>query len=134
MLEEFDWYRLANGDVRHPMRVGELSLELCRYAGCEDRRVMLDPGYSPKLRFKHRLDHIHFGMIPWTLERGAVLQDRPGDLVFVYDDTMVFQASFYLIVKTMGERHELWVRSFRRIRESDKRRLFRRNQIIRPHK
>jgi len=116
------------------MLLGRLTDALHRRLDCPDARVMFDPAYASKLRFKHRLEARHFGMMPITFDLGLVFQDRPGALSFIYDDVHVFGKSFYLVLKTTGERHEIWVMSFRRIREADKRSLLRKHPIIRQHK
>lgn len=95
---------------------------------------MFDPAYAPKLRFKHRLDHRHLGMIPFCLEFGTAIQDRLETLSFFYDDQSVFGRIFHLVVKTTGRRHELWVTTFFPVSNGEFNRRCRRGYILRHQK
>ncbi len=70
-------------------------------------------------------------MLPMAIEFGTVLQDRDKTLSFFYEDDIVFGKIFHAAVKTTGQRHEIWVRTFHKVTTGDMNRRIRRGLVLR---
>lgn len=131
MLGDLDWHRFANGDFEAPIRVCRLSPQLVAILGANDDRLLFHPSVAAKIVFKHRLTPDKLQMLPLTIQFGSAFRDdRDGSLVFVYDDTVITGKLFLAAVKTTGERHEIWLKSFYAIRNKDYERKRRRLTTI----
>ena len=134
MIDSFDWHRFLHGDIQSPVTLGRLPIELVKILGCSDELIYLHPSYAPKFLVKHQLNAEHLQMLPVCIERGAVVQDREGALSFLFQDKTIYDGIFHAALKITGQRHEIWIKTFFRLDESEFRRRLKRGKLIREQK
>jgi hypothetical protein len=134
LINHFDWHRFLYGDIQSPVTLGRLSKDLVKVLGSTDDRVYLHPSYAPKFLVKHGLSADHMQMLPFCIENGLVIQDRPETLSFLFRDEALFGDIFHTVLKVTGKRHEIWVTTFFRIAETEFRRRLKRGKYIRTQK
>ncbi len=111
MLSDEDWFKFANGGYAHPVEVCRLRSTLVNYLGTDTNIVKIAPDYAAKLRYKHRLEHYHFGLMRPTIETGKILRESPSRLIFFryFDELDNF---LQLVLKPTGNKKEIWVCTF----------------------
>jgi hypothetical protein len=133
LLSPRDFVRFLDGRYGDVQRIAFVPGDLSRQIGTLESNLLIERTYARKLLLKHRLRYEHFQMIQPTIERGYVVIDGGGNLVFAYDDQERFHARFRLAVKTTDARDELWLRTFHRIKLAQMNSLVRRFRLIREH-
>lgn len=131
MLSEEDWYKFANGGISYPVPVFRLPPALSSAMGAHVDLVHIHPMYAGKLRFKHSLSPDYFPLMPATLARGTVLQQRDGKLAFFLTHE-VPHGLLELVVKATRHGHQLWVCTYHKQSKSEFARKQRRYKMLRP--
>jgi len=128
-----EWFSFANGGATAPLRIGLLPVELARRLGSSTQSVYVHPSYAAKFVFKHKMRPEHFPPIELAIWFGtaAITSKQPRSISFFYNERVIFGRMFHVAIKTTGEQHELWVRTFHQITNADHNRRIRKSEILR---
>jgi hypothetical protein len=131
-LTDDELLALMLGSIARPIQLCRIERSLAEAIGATTNSVWLSRSTIEKQLTRHRdMDFPHYRMLPIVLGYGAVVQDRPRHLTFVYPDDAVFGWAFKATVKTVKLGHELYLVSYHKIEAKKAPRLLQRGALLR---
>jgi len=119
----FEWFRFYNGgDNSTAKTVCRLphDIKSALRSSTDVLRIQLD--YVRKSIHKHNLRFDHFPMMELAVRFGSAYLDPKG-ISFFYTDKIVFGSNFFVAIKYVQHKNELWVRTFHRKSGQEVRRI-----------
>jgi len=124
--------RFIDGRAGRQLAIAFLPGALGAYLRTLETTVNLRLDYAHKI-IRHKIYYDGFGEIQNTIDSGLCMLESQYELSFLYVKDNIAPEIYYLVLKTTARRHELWLKTFYRIRKAQYSKKLKPHLIIRDH-